>query len=108
MHFFSRNVRRICLANAFRPSRWNSKIVLLFNDEHEHNRWNDTLGSILSQDRLFARGAWLFSPFSAIHSAATHNNEAAVAGSESNDEAMDAAAIESDSKAWQEWQQVVC
>jgi hypothetical protein len=38
-------------------TRCNSKIVLLFNDEHEHQRWNDTLAALLSEERLFSRGS---------------------------------------------------
>jgi hypothetical protein len=38
-------------------TRRHSKIVLLFNDEHNYNRWNSTLTAILSSDRLFSRGA---------------------------------------------------
>ncbi len=40
-----------------RVTRCNSKIVLLFNDEHEHQRWNDTLAALLSEERLFSRGS---------------------------------------------------
>jgi hypothetical protein len=38
-------------------TRRHSKIVLLFNDEHDYNRWNSTLTAVLSSDRLFSRGA---------------------------------------------------
>ncbi len=40
-----------------RVMRCNSKIVLLFNDEHEHQRWYDTLAALLSEDRLISRGS---------------------------------------------------
>jgi hypothetical protein len=45
--------------------RCNSKIVLLFNDEHEHQRWYDTLVALLSEERLFSRGS-IYCPFSRL------------------------------------------
>ena len=83
----------------------NSKIVLLFNDELEHNRWNDSLAAILSEDRVFSRCSWLLCvPHPSMQ---MRNNLAVVTGSGSYDAAADAAPMESDSKAWQDWQQVV-
>ncbi len=76
-----------------------SKIVMLFNDEHEYSRWNDTLTALLSGDRVFSRGALCCC---ALYSSHCDSFLSAII----SDPLPPEAAQGSDSKAWQDWQQV--
>ena len=71
-----------------------SKIVLLFNDEQEHKRWNDTFDAILSESRLFSRGLFGAGSGSDIDAVPSPSSPGAAQQPDPRD-----------TKAWQEWQQ---